>query len=201
MMNIFTLDLEGVLIPEIWVAVAEKTGIPELRRTTRDEPDYDKLMHYRMDILSKHNITLSDIQNVISTLDPLEGAKEFYGWLKSIAPVIILSDTFCQFANPIMKKLDYPTLFCHELLVDEKNMISGYKLRMQDQKKHSVEALKKINFNVIAAGDSYNDLSMLRAADSAVLFRPTEKFASDNSDLPVAYDYASLKKEFEKFIK
>ncbi|MDY6068481.1 MAG: bifunctional phosphoserine phosphatase/homoserine phosphotransferase ThrH [Opitutales bacterium] len=200
-MNIFTLDLEGVLIPEIWIRFAKSVGIAELERTTRDEPDYDRLMRYRLDILDKHNLKMPDIEKVLSKIEPLEGAKEFLDWLKSKGRVVILSDTFEQFANPIMKHLGYPTLFCHSLVVEKCGRISGYKLRMADQKRKSVEAFRSLNFNVIASGDSYNDLSMLRAANSAVLYRPTAKFAAENSDLPVAENYAQLKQKFEELEK
>ncbi|MBR6389293.1 MAG: bifunctional phosphoserine phosphatase/homoserine phosphotransferase ThrH [Opitutales bacterium] len=200
-MTIFTLDLEGVFIPEIWIAVAEQTGIEALRRTTRDEPDYDKLMRYRLDILDKNGIKISDIQNAISKIDPLEGAREFLDWLKSVGRVVILSDTFEQFARPLMAKLGYPSLFCHELEIEPSGRISGYKLRIADQKRKSVEAFKSLNFKVVASGDSYNDLSMLRAADRAVLYRPTEKFAAENADLPVAQNYAQLKENFIKLSK
>ncbi len=200
MMKLFTLDLEGVLVPEIWIALAEKTGIEQLRRTTRDEPDYSKLMRYRMDILDERGIGLADIRAVISELEPLEGAKEFYDWLKSQAPTVIISDTFEQFAGPLMEKLGYPTLFCNTLEVSDKGMISGYKLRCKDQKRLSVEAFRSIGYEVISSGDSYNDLPMLRAANRAALFKPTEKFAQENSDLPVARNYAELKAIFEKFL-
>ncbi len=199
-MTIATLDLEGVLIPEIWIAFAEASGIPELRITTRDEPDYDKLMKYRLNILDKNGIKLADISRIISTLEPLEGAAEFMQWLRSKTRVVILSDTFEQFAAPLMAKLDYPSLFCHELVVSPEGSIVDYKLRLDDQKRKAVEAFKALNFKVVSTGDSYNDLSMLRAADRAVLYRPTEKFASENSDLPVATNYAELKATFSKFI-
>lgn len=199
-MNIVTLDLEGVLIPEIWIAFAEASGIPELRRTTRDEPDYDKLMRYRLGILSERDVKIDDIKAVISTLDPLEGAKDFIGWLKSQTRAVILSDTFEQFAGPLMAKLDFPTLFCHELEIDHNGYVVGYKLRLPDQKRKAVEAFKKLNFKVIATGDSYNDLSMLRAADRAVLYRPTAKFAAENADLPTAQNYAELKDAFARFM-
>lgn len=199
-MFLFTLDLEGVFIPEIWIAVAQKTGIKELSRTTRDEPDYDKLMRYRLDILDRENIKIGDIQSVIGSMNPLEGAKEFLDWLRSIGRVVILSDTFEQFAHPLMAKLDFPTLFCHELVIEPNGRISGYKLRISDQKRKSVEAFKSLNFKVIASGDSYNDLSMLRAANGAVMYRPTEKFAAENSDLPVATNYAELKEQFLKLM-
>jgi len=200
-MNIFTLDLEGVFIPEIWLALANETKIDALKITTREEPDYDKLMRYRIEIMKKHNIKLQDIQNVISRVNPLEGAKEFLDWLKGESRVIILSDTFEQFAQIIMRKLDSPTLFCNALVIDDSGAVIDYKLRQQDQKRKAVEALKSLNFRVIASGDSYNDLSMLRAADAGVLYKPTEKFAAENSDLPVANNYAELKEQFLKLWK
>ena len=199
-MNLVTLDLEGVLIPEIWIAFADAVGIPELRRTTRDEPDYDKLMQYRLAILSERNIKLADIKRVISTLEPLDGAREFIDWLKSKTRTIILSDTFEQFAAPLMAKLGSPTLFCHELIVSPDGFVEGYKLRMPDQKKKAVEAFRSLNFTVVSTGDSYNDLSMLRAANNAVLFRPTDKFAAENPDLPVARNYRELKEFFSRFV-
>ena len=192
-MHLVCLDLEGVLLPEFWIAVAERTGIPELRRTTRDEPDYDVLMRCRLKILDQHGLTLPAIHEAIRDLEPLPGAVEFTQWLKGAAPFIILSDTFLQFAAPLMAKLGSPTLFCHELEVDADGRITGYKLRQKDQKKKAVESLRALNFNVIAAGDSFNDLAMLRAADSAILFRPTEAFAKANADLPVAVTHDELK--------
>jgi phosphoserine/homoserine phosphotransferase len=192
-MHLVCLDLEGVLLPEFWIAVSEKTGIPELRRTTREEPDYDLLMRGRIRILAKHGLTLPALHEAIRDLEPLPGAVEFTKWLMGVAPVIILSDTFSQFAAPLMAKLGNPTLFCHELVVDEEGFIRDYKLRQKDQKKKAVEALKSLNFDIIAAGDSHNDLSMLRAADHAILFRPTDAFAAANSDLPVARTHEELK--------
>ena len=200
-MTIATLDLEGVLIPEIWIAFSEASGIPELRITTRDEPDYDKLMKYRLNILEKNDIRLADISKIISTLEPLHGARDFMKWLRSQTRVVILSDTFEQFAAPLMAKLDYPSLFCHELVIAADGKVADYKLRMADQKRKAVEAFKSLNFKVVSTGDSYNDLSMLRAADRAVLYRPTEKFAAENSDLPVARDYDGLKSVFSKFFQ
>lgn len=197
-MVLFALDLEGVFIPEIWIAVSKKTGVAELARTTRDEPDYDKLMRYRLGILDREGITLPDIQKVIGEMEPLEGAGAFLDWLRSEGRTVILSDTFEQFAHPLMKKLGFPTLFCHELEVESGGRISGYRLRLPDQKRRSVEAFRALNFRVVASGDSYNDLSMLRAADGAALYRPTEKFAAENPDLPVAHDYAELKSIFQK---
>lgn len=199
-MTIATLDLEGVLIPEIWIAFAEASGIPELRITTREEPDYDKLMKYRLDILAKNNIKLADISRIIATLEPLDGAKEFMQWLRSRTRVVILSDTFEQFASPLIAKLDYPSLFCHELIIAPDGSVADYKLRLDDQKRKAVEAFKSLNFKVVSTGDSYNDLSMLRSADRAVLYRPTQKFAEENSDLPVATNYAELKSAFAKFL-
>lgn len=180
-------------MPEFWIAVAERTGIPELRRTTRDEPDYDVLMRGRLEILDRHGLTLPAIHQAIHDLEPLPGAVEFTQWLMGAAPLIILSDTFTQFAEPMMAKLGNPTLFCHDLEVSDNGRILNYRLRQQDQKRKAVEAFKGLNYKVIAAGDSYNDLSMLRAADSAVLFRPTPAFAAANADLPVATTHEELK--------
>lgn len=199
-MNLVTLDLEGVLIPEMWVAFADAAGMPELRRTTRDEPDYDKLMRYRLDILGRAGVKLEDIQKVIEGLEPLEGALEFLDWLKSRTRVVILSDTFEQFVDPLMRKLGYPTLFCHSLNVGADGFIDGYTIRCRDHKRLSVEGFRKLNFKVFSAGDSYNDLSMLRAADRAVLFRPTDSFAAENADLPVAKTHAELRGIFGAFM-
>lgn len=191
-MNIVCLDLEGVLIPEIWIAFAEKTGIDALRRTTRDEPDYDTLMRYRLDILDKEGFKLADIEEVIGTLNPLPGAKEFVEWVTSKTRLIILSDTFTQFAGPLMAKLGNPTLFCHELVVDPDNRIADYKLRLKDHKRKAVEAFRKLNFNTIAAGDSYNDLSMIDCADKGILFCPPERLTAERPELPVAKSHAEL---------
>jgi len=165
------LDLEGVLVPEVWIAFAEATGIPELRRTTRDEPDYDLLMRGRLQILDRHGFKLADIQRVIATIDPLPGALEFLDRLRSTTQVLILSDTFAQFAAPLMRKLAYPTLFCHELVVEPDGRVSGYRLRIPDSKRRAVEVLRTLGFRVHSAGDSYNDTTMLAAADRGVLFR------------------------------
>ena len=200
-MNLVCLDLEGVLVPEIWVAVAEKTGRPELRRTTRDEPDYDKLMHYRLELLDKHGITLPQIQEVIGSLRPLEGALEFMQWLRACTQVIILSDTFEQFAAPLMRQLGWPTLLCHELIVEPSGRISGYQLRMPDQKRRAVEALRGLNYHIIAAGDSHNDLAMLQSANHGILFCPTDAFAAANPQFPVTRDHAALRVEIEKLLK
>lgn len=190
------LDLEGVLLPEIWIKFAEKTGIDELKLTTRDIPNYDDLMQGRLKILKQHNLKLNDIQAVIETLSPLEGAQEFLKWLKSEFQVIILSDTFYQFAGPLMKQLDYPTLFCHNLIVEANGEISGYKLRQQDQKTKAVKALQGLNFKVISAGDSYNDTGMLQQADAGILFCPPENVIREFPQFPVATDYVQFKELF-----
>ena len=192
------LDLEGVLLPEIWIAFAEKTGIEELRLTTRDVPDYDQLMVGRLKILKENKLKLIDIENVIKTLTPLEGAKSFLDWLKSEFQVIILSDTFYQFARPLMGTLDYPTLFCHELIIDNKGEIKGYRLRQPDGKTKAVSALKGLNFQVIAAGDSYNDIGMLKEADAGILFCPPENVIEEFPQFPVALDYTEFKEIFLK---
>jgi len=185
--------MEGVLTPEIWIAVAEKTKIPELRRTTRDEPDYDKLMRYRIDILDKHGIKLSDIQMVIGTLRPLPGGKEFLDELRTLTQVIILSDTFEQFAHPLLKQLNWPTLLCHRLVV-ENDRIVDYKLRVTDQKKKSVAALKLLNYHVISAGDSYNDTAMLLEADIGFLIHAPENVKQDFPQLKAVESHAELLK-------
>jgi len=186
-MNIVCLDLEGVLVPEIWIAFSEATGIPELRRTTRDEPDYDKLMHYRMDILKEHGLGLKEIQETISKIEPLDGAKAFLDELRSITQVVILSDTFEQFAMPLMKKLGYPALFCNTLNVADNGEIIGYTMRCEHSKLSSVKALQSIGFDTIAAGDSYNDLDMILASKAGFLFRSTEQIKKDHPELP-AYE-------------
>ena len=191
-MQIVCLDLEGVLVPEIWIAFAEKTGVEELKRTTRDEPDYNVLMDYRLDILRKNDFTLSQIQEVIDSLDPLPGALEFLSELRSRYEVILLSDTFREFASPLMRKLNFPTLFCHELKVDSVNRIESVLLRMEDHKRKTVQYLQKLNFEVIASGDSYNDLGMLKTADRCILFNPPDSLATEYSDMAVAKNYAQL---------
>lgn len=190
------LDLEGVLVPEIWINVAERTGIAELRRTTRDEPDYAKLMAGRIEILDRHGLKLSDIQQVIDGLSPLEGAAEFLGWLRDRAQVIILSDTFYQFAAPLMRKLGQPCLFCHELEVAGDDRITGWRLRLEDQKRRAVVALRELNFRVVAAGDSYNDTSMLGAADAGILFRPPANVIAEFPQFPVTTTYDELRGAF-----
>ncbi len=188
------LDLEGVLVPEIWIAVAERTGIDELRRTTRDEPDYDALMRYRLVILDQHGLRLPDIQAVIATMGPLPGALEFVDWLRErFTGVIILSDTFAEFAQPLMRQLGFPTLFCHSLEVADDGRVTGYRLRMPEQKRASVEALQSVTFRVIAAGDSYNDTAMLLAADAGILFDPPQSVIDEFGQLPVARGYEELR--------
>jgi len=183
--------MEGVLTPEIWIAVAEKTRIPELRRTTRDEPDYDKLMHYRIDILDRHRIKLSQIQEVIGTLRPLPGGREFLDELRSLVQVVILSDTFEQFAAPLMRQLNWPTLFCHRLIV-ENDRITGYQLRQPNQKQKSVAALKSLNYRVISAGDSYNDTAMLGEADTGFLIHAPEKVKQEFPQFKAVESHAEL---------
>jgi phosphoserine/homoserine phosphotransferase len=187
------LDLEGVLLPEIWIKFAEKSGIDELKITTRDIPDYSKLMRTRLQILQTHNLKINDIQNVINTLEPLEGAKEFLSWLKSEFQVIILSDTFYEFSGPLMKQLDYPTLFCHQLVIDDKGSIIDFHLRQEDQKTKAVKALQGLNFKVISAGDSYNDTGMLQQADSGILFCPPESVIKEFPQFPIANNYKDFK--------
>jgi phosphoserine/homoserine phosphotransferase len=179
MPRIVCLDLEGVLVPEVWIAFAEATNIPELRRTTRDEPDYDRLMKGRIEILARHGLRLPDIQRVIDTMDVLPGAKDFMDRLRAQEEVIILSDTFYQFASPFMRKLGLPTLFCHDLLTDESGSVTGYRLRVKDSKRRAVNALREIGFDIVAAGDSYNDTTMLTAANRGVLFRCPDNVAME----------------------
>ena len=186
-MNIVCLDMEGVIVPEIWIAFSEASGIPELRRTTRDEPDYEKLMAWRLAILKEHGLGLKEIQDTIATIDPLPGAREFLDELRSITQVIILSDTFEEFAGPLMEKLGRPTLFCNSLEVALSGEVTGFKIRIKDPKYAAVKALQSIGFDTIASGDSYNDLSMIRASKAGFLFRSTEQIKKDNPDLP-AYE-------------
>ena len=189
--TIVSLDLEGVLVPEIWIAVAEKTGIETLRRTTRDEPDYDLLMRSRLDIMRENDLKLSDIQDVIASLSPIEGAKEFLDELHSLTQVIILSDTFVQFASPLMKQLDWPTIFCNHLEVSG-DVVVNYHLRQPDQKYQSVMAFKSLNYQVIAAGDSYNDTTMLEAADHGILFRAPDNVKAEFGNFPAVEEYGEL---------
>ena len=193
-MLVVCLDLEGVLMEEIWVKVSERTGIPELRITTREEPDYDKLMRYRLDILDSTGLTIDDITDVIEGMQPLDGAVEFLDWLRSNWQVIILSDTFSQFAGPMMDKLGRPTLFCHTLEIDEDSRrITDWTIRLEDQKCRTVEALRAMNFNVIASGDSYNDTTMLAAANAGILINPPQNVADEFSQYPVATNYTELR--------
>ncbi|MBQ6270968.1 MAG: bifunctional phosphoserine phosphatase/homoserine phosphotransferase ThrH [Clostridiales bacterium] len=188
-MDVVCLDMEGVLVPEIWIAFSKASGIPELSRTTRDEPDYDKLMRWRLGILKEHGLGLKEIQDVISTIDPLPGAKEFLDELRKDAQVIILSDTFTQFAMPLMAKLGFPTLFCNTLEVAEDGEITGFKMRIENSKLTTVKKLQEMGFDTIAAGDSFNDLGMIRASRAGFLFRSTEKIKSDNPDLPAFEEF------------
>ena len=191
------LDLEGVLIPEIWINVAERTGITALTRTTRDEPDYDRLMSYRLGILDQNDIKMDDITSTIGSMEPMEGATEFLASLESRWPTLILSDTFSQFAKPMMKKLGNPTLLCHTLLIDDTGRIEDWKIRYDDHKRKTVESLIEMNYQVIAAGDSYNDTSMLSAASAGILFRPPENVIEEFPQFPVAMDYSELIDEIE----
>lgn len=191
-MTITCLDLEGVLVPEIWIAFSEASGIPELRRTTRDEPDYDKLMHYRLAILKEHGLGLKQIQEVIAGIDPLPGAKKFLDALRDIGQVIIISDTFTQFAHPLMVKLGMPTIFCNTLEVAPDGEITGYRMRIADSKLSTVKALQSIGFDTVASGDSFNDLGMIRASKAGFLFRTTEQIRRDNPDIPAFEEYDEL---------
>ena len=199
-MHLVCLDLEGVLVPEIWIAFSEATGIPEFRRTTRDEPDYDALMRFRIGLLRKHNLKLSDIQNVIGGMDVLEGAEDFVSRLRQRTQFIILSDTFEQFAKPLMAKLGYPTLFCNTIETDAGGAVSGYRLRQQNGKKCAVAAFKTLNFKIFAAGDSFNDLAMLEEADKGCLFRAPDAIRKDYPHLPCVDAYGDLLSEIEGFL-
>jgi phosphoserine / homoserine phosphotransferase len=200
-MNVICSDLEGVWVPEVWINVAKKTGIDDLKLTTRDIKDYDELMKYRLNILDKHNLKLKDIQDVIATIKPLDGAIEIIKWLQSASRLIIVSDTFVEFADPLMKQLDYPTLFCHSLEVDDKNRITGYKLRQKNPKKQVVKALQSLNYEVIAFGDSYNDVSMLQQADKAFLFKPPQNVIDDFPEFAVVNDYNAMKKQLSSMMQ
>ncbi|MCI7265010.1 MAG: bifunctional phosphoserine phosphatase/homoserine phosphotransferase ThrH [Eubacterium coprostanoligenes] len=191
-MNIVCLDMEGVLVPEIWIAFAEETGIPELKLTTRDEPDYDKLMNYRIKILKEHGLGLKEIQDVIAKIDLMPGAKEFLDELRSITQVIILSDTFEQFATPLMKKLDWPTIFCNTLEVAENGEITGFKMRCPQSKLTTVKALQSIGYDTIASGDSFNDLGMIQASKAGFLFKSTDAIKNDYPDIPAYEEYSEL---------
>ena len=194
-MQIVCLDLEGVLVPEIWIEFSERTGIPELSRTTRDEPDYDKLMRGRIEILDRKGLGLPDIQKVIDEMRPLEGAREFLDWARGHCQVVILSDTYYEFAAPLMRRLGYPTLFCHELVVDESGRVRDYRLRLRDQKRASVQAFRELKFHTIAAGDSYNDTTMLAEAHAGILFCPPENVIAEFPQFPVTRNYDELRRE------
>lgn len=197
-MTITCLDLEGVLVPEIWIAFAEASGIPELRKTTRDEPDYNKLMEYRLAILKEHGLGLKEIQATIARIDPMPGAKEFLDELRSICQVIILSDTFTQFAQPLMQKLGYPTLFCNSLEVAEDGAVTGFRMRCEKSKYSTVKALQSVGFETIAAGDSFNDLGMIQASKAGFLFRSTEQIKKDHPELPAYETYDELLEAIKK---
>jgi len=199
-MNLVCMDLEGVLIPEIWINVAIKTGIEELKLTTRDISDYDVLMKQRLALLKKYSLTLYDIQRVIEKMDPLEGAKEFLDEIRSKTQVVILSDTFEEFAAPLMKKLGWPTLFCNSLVTDKRGMIVDYTLRQKDGKRKAIEAFRSIGYRTIASGDSYNDLTMIKMADSGILFRAPETIKVENPNIPLVTEYSDFLREIEKFL-
>ena len=199
-MNIVCLDMEGVIVPEIWIAFAEKTGIAGFRRTTRDEPDHDKLMRYRIELLEKHGLGLKEIQDVIATIDPLDGAKEFLDALREKTQVVILSDTFYEFAMPLMKKLGYPSLYCNKLEVSPEGKIIGYKMRCEQSKLTTVKALQSCGFTTIAAGDSFNDLAMIRASKAGFLFRSTDAIKAANPDLPAFENYDEFLKAILKAV-
>ena len=197
-MNIVCLDLEGVLVPEIWIAFAEESGIPELKKTTRDEPDYDKLMKWRLGILREHGLGLKEIQETIAKIDPMPGAKEFLDELRSMTQVIIISDTFTQFAAPLMKKMGWPTIFCNSLEVAENGEITGYRMRVENSKYSTVKALQSIGFETIASGDSHNDLGMIKASKAGFLFKSTEQIKKDNPELPAYETYDELMEAIKK---
>lgn len=199
-MYITCLDLEGVLVPEIWIAFADAVGIPELRRTTRDEPDYDKLMKYRIGILKEHKLGLKEIQDTIAKIDPMPGAKEFLDELRSFCQVIILSDTFSQFAGPLMAKLGYPTIFCNSLEVSKSGEITGYKMRVENSKLTTVKALQSIGYETIASGDSFNDLGMIQASKGGFLFRSTEKIIKEYPQYPAFTEYSELLDAIKKIV-
>ena len=191
-MNVVCLDLEGVLVPEIWIAFAEETNIPELKKTTRDEPDYDKLMNYRLGILKEHGLGLKEIQDVIATIDPMPGAKEFLDELRELTQVIIISDTFTQFAQPLMRKLGWPTLFCNELEVADDGTVTGFKMRCEQSKLTTVRALQQAGLDTIAAGDSFNDLGMIKASKAGFLFKSNDSIKADNPAIPAFEEYSEL---------
>lgn len=199
-MNIVCLDLEGVLVPEIWIAFAKESGIPELKKTTRDEPDYNKLMNWRLEILKEHGLGLKEVQDTIAKIDPIPGAKEFLDELRSFTQVIIISDTFTQFAGPLMQKLGWPTIFCNSLEVAENGEITGFKMRIEDSKLTTVKALQSIGYETIASGDSYNDLGMIKASKAGFLFKSTDKIKADYPELPAFETYDELMKAIKENI-
>ncbi len=199
-MHIVCLDLEGVLVPEIWIAFAEASGIPQLKRTTRDEPDYNKLMNYRLEILKEHGLGLKEIQNTIEKIEPMEGAREFLDELRKLGQVIIISDTFTQFAAPLMAKLGYPTIFCNELIVSDSGEVTGFKMRCEKSKLTTVRALQSIGYETIASGDSFNDLGMIQASKAGFLFRSTEQIKKDYPELPAFDTYDDLLAAIKKAI-
>jgi phosphoserine/homoserine phosphotransferase len=199
-MVIFCSDLEGVWVPEVWINVALKTGIDDLKLTTRDINDYDVLMKRRIEILKKHNLTLKDIQNVIAQIKPLDGALEMLNWIRSVSQIVIVSDTFTEFASPLMAQLGYPTLLCNYLTTDSKGMVTDYNLRQKYQKREVVKALNTLNYTVVAFGDSYNDISMLKQAQQGILFKPPQNVINDYPELPVVSNYKDLRKHIEKYI-
>lgn len=200
MMHIVCLDLEGVLVPEIWIAFAEASGIPELKRTTRDEPDYEKLMNFRIKILKEHGLGLKEIQNTIEKIEPLDGAREFLDELRKLGQVVIISDTFTQFGMPLMKKLGYPTLLCNELIVNENGEVTGFKMRCEQSKLTTVKAFQSMGYETIASGDSFNDLAMIKASKAGFLFRTTEQIKKDYPEYPAFETYAELLNAIKKVI-
>jgi len=199
-MYIVCCDLEGVWVPEVWINVSKKTGIEELKYTTRDFSDYDELMQHRLKILDKHGLKLKDIQDVIATIKPLDGALEMINWIKEKTQLIVVSDTFREFADPLMRQLNRPTLFCHSLTVDNNNRISNYNLRQKDPKRKVIQALKSLEYQVVAFGDSYNDVTMLKEADAGILYKPPQNVVDDYPQFPVCTNYEELKKELSKYI-
>ena len=200
-MEIVCLDLEGTLVPEIWIAFSDKTGIPELRITTREEPDYNKLMNYRMDILREHHLTLKDIQEVIATIRPMDGALEFLNKVRELTQVVILSDTFKEFASPLMRQLGWPTILCNSLQIDKDNMLTGITLRQTDGKRKAIEAFRSINYRTFAAGDSYNDLTMIHAADAGCLFRAPAKILQEEPELKICNTYDDFYQQIKNFVE
>lgn len=199
-MTVVCMDLEGVLVPEIWIAFSKASGIPELSRTTRDEPDYDKLMKWRIGILKEHNLGLKEIQEIISGMQPFDGAKAFLDELRSMTQAVVISDTFTQFGMPLMKKLGYPTLFCNELIVDEKGMITDYKMRVANSKYTTIKALQAMGYETVAFGDSYNDLAMIKNSKAGFLFRTTDKIKAENPDIPAFETYGELMQAIKQYI-